>query len=150
MRGNSVIELLVVVAIFAIVATLAATPFILFKKTSALGAAVSESIALLEDARARTLSSRNASQYGVHFDESRAVLFSGAVFDADAPWNEESVFNSAVEAAQVALAGGGEDVVFKRLTGETDDYGTVTFWLTSDTTKTKILRIGRTGVVSAE
>ena len=150
MRGFSVIEILIVVAIFAVIASIGAAPFVFFKKARALDAAVQESVSALLEARARTLSSRNASQYGVHFNADSATLFSGAVFNPNASDNEEKIFAPLVLISAISLEGGGSDVIFKRLTGETDFYGTVTFRLTAGGARERTLRIGKTGTVNIE
>src|SRR3989344_6196091 len=147
MKGFTLLETIVALAFFLVLASAAATPFLLSRKMAELNAAVEESISLLVLARTRTLSSEEASVYGVHFEEGNATLFKGSVFAEGAADNRRAVFGSSVEVASINLLGGGTDVVFSRLSGETTQSGTVLFRLKANAEKEKILRIERTGVV---
>ncbi|MBI3019818.1 MAG: hypothetical protein HYY60_00620 [Parcubacteria group bacterium] len=150
MRGFTIFEIIIVIGIFIALAAAGATPLLFLKNKNALVNAAERSVSLLSAARTQTLSSENAARYGVHFAPDRAVLFKGTSFNANDPENEQFFFGSAVENAMVSLNGGGTDVVFKRLTGETDGYGTITFRLKKDPTVTRIITVERTGVVSTE
>ncbi len=150
MRGFTILETIIVIGIFAAIAALSATPLLFLKNKNALMDAAEGGASLLSEARARTLSSENASRYGVHFAPDRAVLFSGVSFNANDPENEPVFFRPAVLSPIVSLNGGGNEVVFKRLTGETDEYGTIVFRLKKDPTVMRTITVERTGVVSTE
>ncbi|KKU43464.1 MAG: gyrase subunit B protein [Microgenomates group bacterium GW2011_GWA1_46_7] len=83
-RGITLLELLVVLGVLAIVATLLTGALAEFRTTSALAEAKSEIIGILRDARSRTIASRNNMQYGVHFDlaENIVALFEGDTYNA--------------------------------------------------------------------
>ena len=148
--GFTLLEILIVIAIFALVAVFGVSPLLLFKKTSDLNGALETGVSFLLEARAKTLSSKNEARYGVHFDNGGTTFFTGAVFAEGAVGNEGAPLPFSVEIASISLQGGGNDVVFNRLTGETNAYGTVIFRLKSDTTKTKTLRVEKTGIISTE
>jgi len=149
-KGLSLLEILIVIGILILLAGLGAGSLPLFKKTTDLNSSVENGVSLLLQARSKTLSSQEESQYGVRFESGRMTLFRGHVFSSGDPQNQESILPSSVEISDVLLNGGGSDVVFERLTGETIQYGTITFRLTSDTLKTRVITIGSTGVVSVE
>src|SRR3989344_5489870 len=94
--GFTIIEIIIVIAIFSILAASGATPLLFLKNKNALVNAAEGSVSLLAEARARTLSSKSASRYGVHFAPDRAVLFKGVSFNANDPENEPVFFGSAV------------------------------------------------------
>ena len=148
--GFTLLEILIVIAIFSVVAGVGISPLLSFKKTSDLNGALETGVSFLLEARAKTLSSESDSRYGVHFSSRNVILFKGAMFTEGAQGNKAAPLPSSVEIGTISLNGGGDTVVFNRLTGETDAYGTVVFRLKSDTTKTKILRVEKTGIVSTE
>ncbi|MBI1998942.1 MAG: hypothetical protein HYS73_01230 [Parcubacteria group bacterium] len=150
MRGFTIIEIIIVIGIFMTLAAAGATPLLFLKNKNAVVSASTESVSLLYDARARTLSSKNSLRYGVHFAPDRAVLFSGDSFDANDPQNEIIFFDSVILAPVISLNGGGRDLIFRRLTGETDEFGTITFQLKKDPAVMRTITVERTGVVSIE
>ena len=122
MRGFTTLELLFVIAILAAIALLAAPPFRSFRDTQVLSATAEEVSALLTEARAASLASKESSSYGVHIESSRTVYFKGTSFSDGAADNKEVRFDTAVE-AKATLEGGGADVVFDQLSGETSQIG---------------------------
>ena len=148
--GFTLIELIIVIAVFAVIAAIGIAPFTFFKNTNALSSALEESVSLLLEARTKTLSSQNESQYGVYFKDDSATLFMGNVFNDNDSNNKTVPFSSVIEVSNISLNGGVDSIVFSRLTGETNDYGTIIFRLKSDTQTTRTLRIESTGVISTD
>jgi prepilin-type N-terminal cleavage/methylation domain-containing protein len=147
-KGFTLVEALVTIAILSIVTVIAFRTFIAFRNSSNLNAAVENGISLLIDARAQTISSKNASTYGVHFEPNRVIFFKGAVFSEGASGNEELPLLSAVQISKISLNGGGTDVVFKRITGETPNYGTIEYSLTSNPQETRTITVLGSGIIS--
>lgn len=81
--------------------------------------------ATIERARAMTLSSENDSVYGVHVASSTIVLFKGSVYDPATTTNQVQNIMSPAEITGYSFNGGSSNILFKRLTGETDNYGTI-------------------------
>jgi hypothetical protein len=79
----------------------------------------------LHEARDLTLSSKDATAYGVHFQTDKAVRFTGGTYDAGAASNVTYLFDPRVLEVSISLSGAGSDVTFKRLTGEANATGTV-------------------------
>jgi hypothetical protein len=102
-------------------------------------------ITLLNEARSKTLASLDDSEYGVHFEANRMVLFKGNLFTEPDPDNKETVFNPTVYISNISLTGGGVNVIFNRLIGKTDEDGTITIALTSDPTINNVVHIYSTG-----
>ena len=150
MRGFTLIEILIVISIFAALAVIGITSLSSFRDTVELNALTEDSASLLIDARSRTLSSKEQSQYGVHFESDKMILFQGASFSSSDPLNEETAIPSSVEIVDILLTGGGVDIIFERLTGETMQNGTITVRLKSDISRTRTITIISTGVVRIE
>lgn len=146
--GFTALELLIVIAVMLLLFALATVPFASFREAQVLNAAASELTALLSEARSAAVASKESSEYGVHFESMRGVYFKGTSFSEPSSYNKEMVLDRAIEISAVSLAGGGSDVVFEMLTGETAQYGTVTLRSKANASKQKIITVGRTGAAS--
>ena len=146
-RGITLLELLVVLGVLAIVATLLTGALAEFRTTSALGEAKSEIIGILRDARSRTIASRNNMQYGVHFDlaENIVALFEGDTYNAVSPSNE--IYRLRASRITAIVLGGTSDVIFARLSGTASVSGTIVLSATRDSSKTETITILTSGVV---
>lgn len=147
-KGVTALELLVVVAIMAMLATIVVTPFVQFRNSKVLDTAGENALSVLAKARGSTLSSKNSYQYGVHFESSQTALFRGATYNPSDTNNEVMVLDNALEISSITLSGGGSDVIFDRLTGKTSQNGTVVIRVKSDTSKIRTITVNATGVVS--
>lgn len=147
MNGYTLIEILIATAIIVLIAGLALAGLKTYKTSSELVGAAEDGISYLEDARAKTLASRNASQYGVHFEENRIVFFKGTIFVAADSNNIIQTFPASIEISSISLNSGGSEVIFERLTGATNNYGAITVRLKNDLQKTRIITIEQSGAV---
>ena len=66
-QGVTALELLMVVAIMAILAAIVISPFAQFRNSKVLDTAGENALSILARARGNTLSSKNSYQYRVHF-----------------------------------------------------------------------------------
>ena len=150
-QGFSVIEILAVIAILAILVAIAIPSLSNFRNQQVLKNTSDDIVSLLHQAYAQTNSSLNGTNYGVHFTSSTATLFTGSTYSSGASGNKVINFDSRVTLASgdIALNGGGSDVIFTRLSGDITNYGTLTIRLTSNNTQTKVINIYQTGNVSA-
>lgn len=148
-RGFTLLEILIGISILIILATILWGGLIRFQRSLQLAGSLEDGISLLVEARTRTLSSLGEDQYGVHFQNDRVVLFKGVTYTAGNPDNVEGVLPRSVEISSVSLNGGGADVIFKRLTGTTDQYGDITYHLLADTSQTRTVSIVSTGLVKS-
>ncbi len=145
-RGFSAGELIVVVAVMALISVIIMSGFISFRKNQALVLDTSTIIETLRQARNQTLSSKNSSTYGVHFASSKITLFTGSTYSSGSGSNQDFILSSTDTILTISLSGGGSDVVFQKLSGETAQNGTVTVSSPSSS-QTKTVTIYKTGVV---
>jgi len=145
-KGLTIIELLVVIGIIVILAAIIVSPFSTFRASKILDAGVEDVISLLNQARLNTLSSKGGFQYGVHFESSRIVSFRGATFIEPDVNNKEITLDGALEISEITLNGGGSDIVFDRLTGKTNQYGTTTLRIKNTPSKNIAITIEATGI----
>lgn len=145
-KGFTLIEVLVSLAILAVIATLGAVSFSGANTDRALTIEVEKTLTVLAKARSQTLAAKDGAVYSVHFEERKEVLFRGSVYSAEAATNQAQALNTAVKISALALAGGGSEVVFQKLTGATAQSGTITLAAVRDAGKTKVITITATGI----
>lgn len=145
-QGFSVFEVFIVVVITGLLAGLIYSGFSVYFKKSALDANYSSVRSLLNLARSESLSAKNASDFGVHFDSTSATLFQGSTYSVSDPNNIRLTVTPYVSISAINL-GGGSDIVFGRLRGSADHAGTIVLSLVGDSSRTKTITIYGTGVV---
>ncbi|MFA4890139.1 MAG: prepilin-type N-terminal cleavage/methylation domain-containing protein [Candidatus Paceibacterota bacterium] len=150
MKGFTVIEIAIVVVILAVLTAMAITSFSGFRQNQLLNSDVNKAVSIINEARSKTLSSQDFSQYGVHFETTKLALFKGATYVASSPDNASSTLSSFIEISEISLAGEGSDVIFQKLTGKTDQSGAITFRVKADTSKTKTINISSTGITNVQ
>lgn len=151
-KGISIIEILVVITIIGILTAIVVLNLSTFRNERSLSNTTSDIISLLNNARNNTISSLNSSAYGIHFETDRVIYFTGSTFNSSDSANIEIDLNPSVNipsSGGINLSGGGSDVIFTRLTGDTVNYGTIIIRLTSDATRQKVITINKTGSVSS-
>lgn len=144
-KGFSLVELLLALSIVAIVAVVGVTSLSNFNTEKALSLEAGKVVSLLVKARSLTLSAKGGDVYGVHFDTDKAVLFKGTSYVAGTAGNQAQPVNSAVRISATVLAGGGAEVLFKKLSGTTTQSGTVTLASVKNGSLTKVVTISVTG-----
>ena len=147
-KGFTLIEILVTASILAILMLIMVASFRLFSGQVTLDTTSQQIISVLELARTQTLASKDESQYGVHFENSKYVLFKGGTYSAIDPNNKEYSLSSS-EIYDITLSGG-VDVVFARVRGSTVNNGNIKVRLTADTNKTKTILVNSSGSFSLE
>jgi len=148
-RGFTVLEILISVSVIAMIVAISASAFARFNKRQELNIAVDEVISVLEEARSFTLASKGDIVYSAHFDLilNEITLFRGSSYSSLAPDNEVTKLSSRVMIATTSFAGGGQDVVFERLTGKTNNSGTIELSFISDSTASTTIIVHPTGVI---
>ena len=140
MRGFTLIEIFISVAVIVVIVLVVAGGLSSFRRSAELNQAVDGVVSQLREARHRTIESKDASQWGVHVESSRTTLFKGVSFPEG---TDKEVFTlpSAVTAA------GPADIVFKRISGDTDNAGIVTLTLGANT---KAINIRSSGLIELQ
>jgi prepilin-type N-terminal cleavage/methylation domain-containing protein len=149
-RGFSVFEILIVVAIVAMLSVIAVYGSYHFARSSEAQAAADNIISALSEAHSFTLSSKNDMQYGVHLESGQAVLFSGATYSSSGPNNKIFSMPRGAYISAITLNGGVTDVVFARMTGEVGGYGRVVVSSKSHDVPDKTITILSSGIFSAQ
>jgi prepilin-type N-terminal cleavage/methylation domain-containing protein len=145
-KGLTLIELVLVCAIIGIIATLSLRSFMSFNISQALDKDVKNITAALDEARSNTLASQGNSQYGVHFETGKVVLFKGGTYSSVSPDNRIIGLSGQTQINSIVLSGGSNHVVFERLTGKPNVTGNVVIQTKRNAAQTKTITIYATGI----
>lgn len=148
--GFSIPELLVVLALGAVMTTIVVSSFGSSRDRKFLETDARNVLSIVEMARSQTLTSKNGTVYGVYFASTSVTLFTGSSYVQGAAGNLVTLLDSPVIVSNVAFAGGGQSVVFNRLTGETSKSGTVTISLVSNPERLRTITISPTGLAELD
>lgn len=121
--GYTLIETLVTVLVMLVLVMFGLISFAAFHKQTALDIAVQQLISNIQLVRSKSVGSEFQEQYGIHFAADSYVLFQGAAYNPSHPSNKTVIIDP-LEFHSISL-GGGSDVVFDRVTGTTQNTGTV-------------------------
>lgn len=143
-------ELLVVVSIALILLAVTLQGLVSLRRERVLDESVVRVVTLVGEARSLTLFSKNATEYGVHFTTSDVTRFTGATYSSENPDNVVTALPLHATISSIMLEGGGSDIVFDRLTGETDAFGTITLELSADPTRTRTITVSHVGLVEVQ
>jgi prepilin-type N-terminal cleavage/methylation domain-containing protein len=144
-KGFTFIEVIISVAIMALLVGLSMAAFSSFAKREALGAAAGAAAAMLRDARAQTIASVGGMQYGVRVEPDRFILFQGSTYASTSPTNRPFYFSARVKASSTA-----QSFVFERVTGDASSSGMIQVYLASEPSVKKSVVVQGTGLVSVE
>jgi len=144
-RGFTLLEMLLALGILAIISVISVTSLSSANKDKALAIEADKVVSLITKARSLTLEAKDGSVYGVHFEETKAVLFKGSSYSAGASTNQSQGLNGVVKISAISLSGGGAEVVFKKLTGAATQTGTVRLSLASNVNASTTITIAATG-----
>lgn len=121
------IEVILVVAVIGILVLIAA-PFLSDSITrSDLDIASVEAVDALREARSSAMSGKGGGRFGVHFETSKFVFFTGAAYSAIDPGNVVHTYGGDVIMSNITITGGGSDVHFATHKGEPMENGTIVF-----------------------
>lgn len=149
-KGTTIIELLIVLTVITIISSIVVLNLSKFRDEQALKNTTIDIVSLLNKARQNTLSSINSNSYGVHFETDKVTLFIAPTYSFGVNTNEVSVFSTSIKIAVPGgiNVGGGNNVIFERLTGETIG-GTIVIQQKSDASRKKTITISATGIISS-
>jgi prepilin-type N-terminal cleavage/methylation domain-containing protein len=147
-RGFTLVEIVVAITIAALLVFFSIRMFGSFRDTQVLQGETSQAVSLVAKAQSYTLNSKADSEYGVRINGDQLILFKGLTFASSSPDNEAYVLHPAVGIASTTLSGGGLDIIFDRLTGDTSNDGSFAVYLKADMTQKNTIYVNKTGAIS--
>ncbi len=104
-------------------------------------------IAILEEARSLSMSSKNASKYGVYLEASGVTLFMGNNYVPNDPQNKTHNLHSSIEISNINLNGGGTQIIFSRFNGDTGNHGSFELKVKNSSTSSTTIFVLPSGVI---
>ena len=145
--GFSLLELIIVVAIMALLVGVALWTVGGFQRAAQLEATETLVINVLEKAKAQTLNSTHRTNYGVYFETNRLVLFAGLDYDEAEETNQEYLLPANL--IMTADFEGNQAVVFERLTGRPLVAGQVVIQVETDPDQERIIVVSPAGRIGS-
>ncbi len=146
-KGFTFIETLIVIAVIALIITLTIVSYRYFEKRTELETTAQKITAILKSAQTKTLASEDDSQYGVHFKSNQYILFKDDIYQEGTADNKTYQLSNQIEISQINLAQATSSIVFQRINGQTNDYGTITLTSLSQSGETKTINIQSSGQI---
>lgn len=145
-KGIMLIEIAVVLAIIVLLVAIVLPSLSKTRENQVLKNSVADVVSALNKASSQTLASINSSEYGVHFQSDKVIIFTGTVFSGGASDNETINIMSPAIISNINLTGGATELYFTRLSNTPSKTGTITITAGSNS---KVITIGATGIISS-
>ncbi|MBU2524838.1 prepilin-type N-terminal cleavage/methylation domain-containing protein [Patescibacteria group bacterium] len=147
-QGFTIVELIIVISIFAILVGTVFYNFGDFFSNQQLKTYGQDMVQSLRKAQSNATMRINDSQWGVGFVDTanQFIFFKGDNFAIrDSNYDEVHEFPDILSFENISLNGGGNTVIFSRVSGETTNYGSLDFQL--DSTKKYTININQLGQI---
>lgn len=99
----------------------------------------------LRSAQAKAMFRKGNSRWGVHLESNKFILFKGSSYNPADPDNIETILPSYIVISS-SLNGGGVDIIFNKVLGNTNNFGTITL-TDNGTANTKSVIINQEGMI---
>ncbi|MFH1207737.1 MAG: prepilin-type N-terminal cleavage/methylation domain-containing protein [Patescibacteria group bacterium] len=142
--GFSLIELMMVIGILVLLAGLSIPFYQSFQVGSQMDNTTREVASTLRRVQGLAMGSRQWSQWGVHLEAHRYIVFAGAAYNAGDPANEIFTAPTTITISTTA----GADIIFSRVKGETSNVGTIT--LQSTNNESSAIIINSRGIINVQ
>jgi prepilin-type N-terminal cleavage/methylation domain-containing protein len=150
-KGMTIIEVLVVIAVLGIIFSIVIPQFSKMRENQVLKSGVVNVLSSINKARSQTLASLNSSEYGVHFQSDKVIIFKGTIFSTSDSNNETINLTAPASISNVTISGvsgASGNIYFNRLSGMPSNTGINTITI-STISYSKNITISATGVASS-
>jgi len=147
-KGFSLLEIIIVIGIFAVLISVASTSLFNVNKNQGFEVNTLNVISIFNEVRSLAMSSQDFSNYGVHLTTTSITSFEGDSFDIGINKKEYLIPSIAIFSYNIFPTS--NDIIFNKVTGETNATGTLTLASTQDTSKEDILNLYKTGVLEIQ
>lgn len=145
-KGYTLIEIVIVIAILAILSTVTASVYKRYQTSQALDKDTALVSSLLNQSRVLTLSSKDNVKHGLYLEANQVTLFSGSSYVVGTSTNVVFPLNNTVSLS-ATLPSGTTSIIFERLTGKTFQNGTITLTSLVNPSSTKSITIYGSGII---
>lgn len=119
------VEILTVAAILVIIAMVALPYGGIFLAQNRLPESTLNIVDALRRAQSRSTSGMGGEPWGVQFESARIIIFKGNTYNPNDVDNEAIDLMSVTQVDSINLNGGGDAVIFNRIIGDTDQWGSI-------------------------
>lgn len=132
LAGFTLLEIVISIGVMTLLITIGTISLMNSRNTKDLVSSAHGVVSVLRLAQSKSLAGEDASTWGVRFDQggSQYIIFRGPTW-AGSTSTQSHILPSSIEISSMGLFGGGQEVVFKKINGETDQFGTVTLRIKS-------------------
>lgn len=147
--GLTAVELVIAVGIVTLLGALVLVSILGFRARTDVSTTANEIVTTLRRAHAQTVAAEGGGQFGVHIEAAKYVLFAGVTYDPLNPQNVAQTLRGDLEIGTISLAGGGSDVVFQKVTGRVNAYGTFEVRSKAKPDEKAVIRVDASGLIAA-
>ncbi len=142
-RGFTLLETLVVLAIIAVLSTVAVRSYYLLREKHSIQKDADSIVSVIESAKNMSLNRKNDSSYGVKFSSSTVTVFVGSTYTNG---NKISTYDLEpnVKISSLSLHPSGTELGFSKITGTPNATGTIVL---STPSYSRIVTIYGTGII---
>lgn len=145
-KGFTLLEVSISIAILGLIAALSLVSFTNSRNMRDLTTSGQNALSILRLAQSKALAGEDNSVWGVHLETAQFVLFRGMTY-AGASHTQSYALPGSVEIANINLAGGGQDIILKKISGGTDQVGSFDVRVKNSTTKLFSITVDGSGKV---
>ena len=148
-KGFTVAELLIVIGIITVLIGVSTSLYFSIRKSKNIDVEAEKITSALRLQQNKTLSGGDFDSHGVYFDSSTNTytLFVGTTYNASDPSNQTEPIEGRVFLNNIQLTGGGNSIVFDRLSGRTANSGYIEIAYKADPSDVRHICIKKSGSV---
>ena len=124
-KGFTALEIIIALGIISLLGALSLVSFLNSRRVGELVTAGNEMLAVLRLAHEKAVAGQGGDPWGVRLAGNAYYLFQGVSYGS-AVSSVTYIVPSSIEIANIALAGGGQEILFRSVDGITDQQGTFT------------------------
>lgn len=148
-KAFTLVELIVSIGIISLILAVVVPSISNSRNTRFLIQANQDILTALNKARSNAISSVGGDSHGVYIESNKVTVFEGSAYNQLDSKNQVTLLDKNIEINSFSLNGGGASIVFAKLSGSTNQYGTINLRVKSDTAKNKTITISRNGIINS-
>lgn len=122
-KGFTLLETIIAISIVILIGAGAMVSFVNSRNVRDLTTSGQNVLSVLREAQSKAIAGEDNVIWGVRLEQARFILFAGGAF-AGSPTTTIHNLPANIEIVNVSLAGGGQEIVFEKIDGRTDEVGT--------------------------
>lgn len=121
-RGFTLLEVTISIGILVLIGAISLVSFVNSRNVRDLTTSGQNVLSILRLAQSKALAGEDNAPWGVRLEQAQFILFRGSTYSGST-LTQVHALPTSIEIVNINLSGGAQEVVFKRLTGRTDQLG---------------------------